>query len=96
MIKIENHCVGCDIPCNNCGLRHVPVCYCDKCGSEQDELYEYDDGQWCSDCIDDDIKQYYDEDTDTYTIDGEVYDDLYTYLDSLYTVTADDYDDYYD
>ena len=44
MIKIENHCVGCDIPCIDCGRKAVEVYYCDKCGDELDEVYE-DDGE---------------------------------------------------
>lgn len=45
MIKIENHCVGCDIPCVDCGRKAVEVYYCDKCGDELDEVYEDEDGK---------------------------------------------------
>lgn len=45
MIKIENHCCGCDIPCIDCGRKAVEVYYCDKCDEELDEVYEDEDGK---------------------------------------------------
>jgi len=54
MVRIENRCNGCKsalYPCIECGLKHTPVYYCDKCGEEVDALYDYDLGEWCADCI---------------------------------------------
>jgi hypothetical protein len=50
MIKIENDCVCCDIPCIDCGRKRTPHYYCDKC-KEETTIYEYEDGQYCIDCI---------------------------------------------
>lgn len=53
MIKFEDDCVCCDIPCINCGRRETPYYYCDKCGEEcqPNEMYEYEDMQLCVDCL---------------------------------------------
>lgn len=53
MIKIENDCVGCGMPCLgvSCPNRKVPHLYCDKCKEEVDELYKYDDEQLCEECL---------------------------------------------
>lgn len=50
MMKIENDCVGCPIPCIDCGRKRTPHYYCDKCGSEE-TLYRYDDKELCKDCL---------------------------------------------
>ena len=44
MIKIENDCVGCGLPClgSACPYREVPYFYCDDCEYEYEELAEYD------------------------------------------------------
>ena len=41
MIKIENGCVDCELPCigRNCSHRSVQVLSCDVCGEECDVLY---------------------------------------------------------
>ena len=52
MIKFENDCVDCGLPClgNTCPLRKVPHFYCDDCGNE-DILYHYKDRQLCEFCL---------------------------------------------
>lgn len=47
---IENDCVGCDIPCVDCGRKHVKHFYCDDCGDEE-QLYEYNGKQLCELCL---------------------------------------------
>ncbi len=52
MKKIENECLGCDLPCmgSSCPYRNVTRFYCDKCGDEA-QLYHYDGKELCIDCI---------------------------------------------
>lgn len=52
MIKIENDCVGCPY-CIDCGAKHTPHYYCDKCRSEveQGELRRYYDEELCEECL---------------------------------------------
>ena len=53
MVKYENHCVSCDLPClgDSCPKRRVPVTYCDKCGNECEEhFYSVDGEDLCEDC----------------------------------------------
>lgn len=52
MKKIENHCNCCTLPCIDCGLKRVPVYYCDKCGEEiEDDVYEAEGEDLCEDCL---------------------------------------------
>lgn len=56
MVKYENDCVGCKdigLPCfgDSCSNRNVKHLYCDKCGSESDRLYVFDNSQICTDCL---------------------------------------------
>ena len=53
MIKYENDCVSCCLPCIgfNCPYCSVPHFYCDECNEEADNLYWYDDRQLCQDCL---------------------------------------------
>jgi hypothetical protein len=53
MIRIEDHCVGCDLPClgSTCPMRNVEVHYCDKCGEQLDEIYRVDDIEVCEECL---------------------------------------------
>lgn len=52
MVQIENDCVGCVIPCVDCGRKRTPHYYCDnpKCRAEE-TLYEYEDKQLCAECL---------------------------------------------
>lgn len=51
MIKYENHCYCCDLPCMDCGRKHVAVGYCDVCKDEAEKLYEYAGKEMCEDCM---------------------------------------------
>ena len=50
MMRIENHCVGCEKPCihDACPYYSVECHYCDKCG-EPAEICT-DDGDFCREC----------------------------------------------
>lgn len=49
--RIEDNCVGCPMGCINCGRRHQHVYYCDRCNTENEPLYEADNGdEVCWDC----------------------------------------------
>lgn len=52
MVRIENDCVGCQMPClgNSCQYRNVKHYYCDECGEEK-QLYEFEYQELCLDCI---------------------------------------------
>jgi hypothetical protein len=52
VIKFENECVDCGLPCihSSCPNYCVPRLYCDECNDET-ELFWYDDEQLCIDCI---------------------------------------------
>jgi hypothetical protein len=52
VVKTENECCDCGLPCIYEGCQHYQVTryYCDVCGCE-DVLYEWDDQQLCIDCI---------------------------------------------
>lgn len=50
MKRIENECVGCDIPCVDCGRKRTPHWYCDKCDEEK-TLYDFEGRELCMDCI---------------------------------------------
>lgn len=56
MIKYENECVGCTslgMHCLGVGCpnRKVPHYYCDECGDDVEDLYEYDGEELCIECI---------------------------------------------
>lgn len=51
MIRIENECVGCPQGCKHCGLERVICYYCDECGEQAFELYDYDGEQLCESCL---------------------------------------------
>lgn len=52
MIKYENDCVDCGLPClmNGCKYYHVPHLYCDVCGNEEEILYTDGNSQLCREC----------------------------------------------
>ena len=50
-VKYENDCVGCDIPCVNCGRKRVKHLYCDRCGDDVEELYLYWHDELCKECL---------------------------------------------
>ena len=52
MIKYENECVDCGMPCfSSCRYKNVMRMYCDRCGEEVDELNETHGEQLCNDCM---------------------------------------------
>lgn len=55
MIRYENDCVCCDIPCIKCGREQTPHYYCDRCRCEE-TLYYYGGEELCKDCIFDDLE----------------------------------------
>lgn len=51
MIRYENECVQCGLPCFlSCPNKSVPHYYCDGCGAE-DDVYAFDGDDLCFDCI---------------------------------------------
>ncbi len=57
MIKFENQCYGCDIPCvgSSCSQLNVEVHYCDTCGEEA--IYSIDNEDFCYECLKDYLEQ---------------------------------------
>ena len=54
MLKIENQCCDCGLPCegDSCRYRNVPVFYCDKCKMDcGDEVFDVDGDVICEDCL---------------------------------------------
>lgn len=62
MVKYENECVGCDLPCayGACSYYHVPHYFCDRCGEETHKLYDFDGEQFCYWCVDETIEEFWD------------------------------------
>ena len=52
MVKVENECVDCGLPCigSSCPYMNVTRYYCDDCYDEA-TLYEYDGQELCADCV---------------------------------------------
>lgn len=52
MMKLENECVDCGLPClgSSCPKRQVPHFYCDECGDEV-KLYHFEELELCSYCL---------------------------------------------
>lgn len=73
LIEYENDCVSCDIYCANCGLKHNPHYYCDKCEDECDELYNYEGQELCEECLKEETEAKCDrcgDTTELYEYDG--------------------------
>ena len=51
MVKYENECCNCDVPCSNCGRKRVKHLYCDNCGADVEELYNYFFIELCEKCV---------------------------------------------
>ena len=56
MVKYENECCQCATalyPCagDSCPNRHVKHLYCDKCGEDVEEIFEYDGKELCKKCL---------------------------------------------
>ena len=53
MIKTENECCDCGLPCiyESCIYWAVTRFYCDECKNECDVLYHFDWQELCLDCI---------------------------------------------
>lgn len=58
MIKKENECVDCGLPClgSSCPNRNVIRIYCDKCGDEG-KIYHYDGEHLCIRCIEETLEE---------------------------------------
>lgn len=54
-----NECVGCPDGCRGCGLKHVlrTVYSCDDCSTEDSELYQFEDGIFCRQCAEKQLKE---------------------------------------
>ena len=51
MIKYENECVGCPQGCIHCGRDKTQHLYCDKCGADCEELYNFLGEELCEECL---------------------------------------------
>lgn len=58
MIRVENECVDCGLPClgSSCPNRNVIRIYCDKCG-EEGKIYHYEGEHLCISCIEETLKE---------------------------------------
>ena len=61
MIKYENDCVACGLPCLGefCPNRHAPHMYCDRCGEEVGSYFIIDGEMICDDCLADIAKEMF-------------------------------------
>ena len=52
MVRIEDDCVGCDLPCigDACPYKNVPHYHCDKCGDDVEELRYFNGEEICYHC----------------------------------------------
>lgn len=53
MVKYENECVNCGLPCvgSACSYYKVPHYYCDNCHDETNNLHNFDGRQLCDYCL---------------------------------------------
>ena len=55
MIKYQNDCVDCGLPCKGsaCEYSNVPHYFCDECGEEcgENDMYSFEDQELCEDCL---------------------------------------------
>lgn len=49
-IVIENNCVGCALPCINCGRKHQEVVKCDTPNCDEYAEYTIDGEDYCEEC----------------------------------------------
>ena len=49
MVVYENNCVGCGIPCINCGRKHQEVIKCDN-GCDEYAVYSINGEDFCEEC----------------------------------------------
>ena len=67
MIKYENDCVGCGLPClgESCEYSNVAHYYCDRCGDEAEQLRYYKGEEICFFCwkedIEDELREEYEK-----------------------------------
>lgn len=60
-VVIRNMCVGCAIPCIDCGLKHVEVVKCDAYNCDEEASYHTEEGDLCQDCLDDLLNSRWDD-----------------------------------
>ena len=53
MIRYQNDCCDCLLPCVDCGRRKVPHLFCDDCGYECKLAYQIGDEHICESCFSD-------------------------------------------
>jgi len=58
MQTYENECCSCEspgYPClgDSCPRRHVLHLYCDECGKDVEELFDYEGKEVCEECLHD-------------------------------------------
>ena len=55
MFTYESDCLGCGLPCMGemCSHFKVKHYYCDGCGDDDREIYEFDEQELCLSCIED-------------------------------------------
>ena len=51
--RYESQCVNCGFPCRYeaCPNYKVRILECDRCGSEEDKLYDYGGEEICEECL---------------------------------------------
>lgn len=51
MIRYKNECIDCGLYCSSdCVYLRIPHYYCDNCGKECDDLFEYYSDELCEKC----------------------------------------------